>query len=236
MMAACCLIRPSVFRRRLEDLGVFLFAEADRLVRRRPAHHRVVVEREAVACPSSIDGPDTAFMMVSVHSVQRGPSPPGPTAIFSIVPSPFCCGGIEVADEAAVDPQLTEVVLRRHVAAAVPVLVADAEIRDLVGRGVTVGGALLRERRRLRGRSRYSEPVGRFMRRARADVDGEIGLGCRSAPAKSMNSCVPNVFGLDHAAPVRDSASPDDRAAGRCPCASDIRRRSSRRASARSEL
>ena len=34
--------------------------------------------------------PCQAFMIVSVHSVQRGPSPPGPTAILSIrVPS--CC-------------------------------------------------------------------------------------------------------------------------------------------------
>ena len=30
--------------------------------------------------------PCQAFMIVSVHSVHRGPSPPGPTAIFSI----FC--------------------------------------------------------------------------------------------------------------------------------------------------
>ena len=117
-------------------------------------------------------------MTVSVHSVHRGSSPPGPTAIFSI-----CCllllRRIEVADEAAVDLQLAQVVVGRHVAAAVPALVADAEIGDLVGRGMTVGGALLRQRRRLRGRQ-VLQPLGGFLRRAGADVDREVGLGCRS--------------------------------------------------------
>jgi hypothetical protein len=35
-------------------------------------------------------------MIVSVHSVQRAPSPPGPTAIFSICAAPFCCAGLKL--------------------------------------------------------------------------------------------------------------------------------------------
>ena len=59
---------------------------------------------------------------------------------------------------------------------------------------MAVGGALLRQRRRLVGRQVF-EPVGGFLRRARAHVDREIGFAHRSARTKSMNSCVPNVFG-----------------------------------------
>ena len=36
------------------------------------------------------------FMMTSVHSVQRGPPPPGPTAIFSIRRSPSRCVGLKL--------------------------------------------------------------------------------------------------------------------------------------------
>ena len=39
--------------------------------------------------------PCHAFMTVSVHSVQRGPSPPGPTAIFSIRCGSCCWAGLK---------------------------------------------------------------------------------------------------------------------------------------------
>ena len=42
-----------------------------------------------------------AFMMTSVHSVHRGPPPPGPTAIFSIRAAPSRCAGLKFRDEAA---------------------------------------------------------------------------------------------------------------------------------------
>ena len=39
--------------------------------------------------------PCHAFITVSVHSVQRGPSPPGPTAIRSMLFGSFCCAGLK---------------------------------------------------------------------------------------------------------------------------------------------
>ncbi len=35
------------------------------------------------------------FMMTSVHSVHRGPPPPGPTAILSMRSSPSRCAGLK---------------------------------------------------------------------------------------------------------------------------------------------
>ena len=39
--------------------------------------------------------PCHAFMTASVHSVQRGSPPPGPTAIFSILWGSGCCAGLK---------------------------------------------------------------------------------------------------------------------------------------------
>ena len=87
-------------------------------------------------------------MMASVHSVHRGPSPPGPTAIFSIC-CLSCCAGLKFLHEPAVDLHLANVVVGRHISAAVPAFVADAEKGDFVWSWMPVGGALLRQRRRL---------------------------------------------------------------------------------------
>src|SRR5689334_22429183 len=53
---------------------------------------------------------------------------------------------IEIPDEAAVELELREIVVRCHVAAAVPAFVADAEEGDTVRSGMAVGGAFLRKR------------------------------------------------------------------------------------------
>ena len=84
--------------------------------------------------------------------------------------------GVVVARVAREKLQLAHVIVGRHRAAAAPALVAEAEIRHPVRRGVPVGRALLRRARRLL-RGHVLEPVGRFLRGARADVDREIGLG-----------------------------------------------------------
>ena len=115
-------------------------------------------------------------MMASVQSVQRGPSPPGPTAILSI-----CCAlslllGIEVPDEAAVDLELIQIVVGRHVAATVPAFVADAKKAHLIRSRMAVGGALLRQGRRLRG-GQVFQPFGRFLRSAGADIDRQVRVG-----------------------------------------------------------
>ena len=87
---------------------------------------------------------------------------------------------IEVPDEAAVDLHLAEVVLGRHVAAAVPALVAEAQKRDLVRVLTAVGRALLAERRRRRGRH-VLEPLGPFLRRAGPEIDRQVGLAANLA-------------------------------------------------------
>src|SRR5271157_100571 len=50
--------------------------------------------------------------------------------------------GVEVPDEAAIDLELAQIVVRGHVAAAVPAFIANAQIGDFVGSGMTVGSAL----------------------------------------------------------------------------------------------
>jgi len=56
---------------------------------------------------------------------------------------------IEITNEATVDRQLSQIVLGRHVAAAIPTLVADTNHGNLVRDRVTVGGTFVREGRGL---------------------------------------------------------------------------------------
>src|SRR5215471_17089658 len=64
---------------------------------------------------------------------------------------------IEVPDEAAVTLELAQIEVRRHVAAAVPAFVADAEKGNLIWGGMTVGGALFCQRSWL-SRSQILQP------------------------------------------------------------------------------
>ena len=58
---------------------------------------------------------------------------------------------------------------------------------------MTVGGALLGQRCRLGG-GHVFQPIGRFLRSAGTDIDRDVSLGS-DLIEKSMNSCVPKVFG-----------------------------------------
>src|SRR5690242_971889 len=112
----------------------------------------------------------------------------------------FLLRRVEVADEAAIDLELACVVIGRHVAAAVPTLIADAEEGDLEGSRVAVGGALPGKRGRLR-RGQVLQPLGCFLRRAGAEVDRQISLG--SDLIKEIHELVsPERVRLDDAAPV----------------------------------
>src|SRR5215469_190427 len=82
---------------------------------------------------------------------------------------------VVIADEAAVDLHLARIILRCHVAAAVPALVANTEHLDFVGIGVAVGAPFFGERCRLCG-SHIFQPVGRFAGSARAHIHGYIRL------------------------------------------------------------
>ena len=184
----------------LQDLGVVLLAEAHRLVGRREAHHGVVVEREAVhVVPAPLAAlPRLHDRLGPLREPRLAAARPDGDLEH---PIGLLLRGVEVAREAAVDAQLAQVVLGRHVAAAVPVLVADAEEGDLVGRRAAVGGALLGERRRLRG-GQVLQPVGRFLRRARADVDRQVGLAADLLDEVDELVRAERIR-LDDAAPVR---------------------------------
>ena len=108
-------------------------------------------------------------------------------------------GRIHVPDEVAVDLELAQIVVRRHVAAATPALVADPHHADLVRVGMTVGGALLLERRGSRG-GHVLQPFGRFLRSPASDVDRDVGLA-----ADLLDEIHEFVgaegIGVDHAAP-----------------------------------
>lgn len=77
---------------------------------------------------------------------------------------------VVVPDEAAVDLELAQIVVGRHVAAAIPAFVADAEEGDLIGSRMSVYGALFRQRGQLSGRQVF-EPFRCLLRSAGADVD-----------------------------------------------------------------
>src|SRR4030095_6304624 len=76
--------------------------------------------------------------------------------------------GIKVPDKEAVDLELAQIIVSRHIAAAVPDLVADAEHRNFVRRRMTVGRPLFRERRCLRRREIF-QPFSCFLWRAGTD-------------------------------------------------------------------
>src|ERR1019366_4130098 len=84
-------------------------------------------------------------------------------------------GRIVIPDEVAVDLELTQIVVRRHVAAAAPTFVAYTHEADLVRVRVTIGGTLFSQRRRLRG-GHVLQPFGRFLRTPGSDVDRDVGL------------------------------------------------------------
>src|ERR1019366_8697029 len=67
------------------------------------------------------------------------------------------------------------VLLGGHVAAAAPVLVADAPVAHTEGRGGTVGGALLGESAS-GGLVAVLHPVAHFLGGAAAQIAGEVGL------------------------------------------------------------
>src|SRR5262249_16191461 len=107
---------------------------------------------------------------------------------------------IEVPDEPAVNLKLAQIVVGRHVAAAVPAFVADAEVSDLVGSGMTIGGAFLGQSCGLR-RGKVLQPLGCFLRGTGADVDREIRLGADLV--EEVHELVrPERVRLDHSAPV----------------------------------
>src|ERR1019366_8914570 len=99
----------------------------------------------------------------------------------------------------------------RHVAAAVPAFIAQAEQSNFVRRRMPVRCALLLERRRLRG-GHVLQPIGRFLGRARAQVDRNVSLA--TDLVDEVHEFVrPKSARLDHAAPVwvkpHDSLRPD---------------------------
>jgi hypothetical protein len=74
-----------------------------------------------------------------------------------------------------------------HVSAAVPTLSPDTEEADLVGIEMTIEGALLRQRRRLRGGS-YIQPLGYFLRNSGSNVHRDTGSAADLLNMKSMES------------------------------------------------
>src|SRR5215831_16863011 len=57
----------------------------------------------------------------------------------------FLLRRVVVSDEAAVCLHLAQIVIRRHVTAAIPALVADPQIADLIRSGMAVSSALFRQ-------------------------------------------------------------------------------------------
>src|SRR5581483_6638653 len=102
--------------------------------------------------------------------------------------------------EAAIDLELAQIIVGSHVAAAIPAFVADAQIADLEGSRMTIGAALLRQRRRLSGRNVF-QPFRRLPRSASAEVDREIGL--RADLLEEVHELMrAERVRLDYAAPV----------------------------------
>ena len=110
-------------------------------------------------------------------------------------------GWIEVADEVAVDLELAQIIVRRHVAAAVPAFVADAEIADLIGSGMTIGGTFLGQGCRLRG-GQVFQPLRCFPRNSRPNVGRDVSVGANLV--KEIHELVASEsIRLDYTAPVR---------------------------------
>ena len=141
---------------------------------------------------------------------------------------PLC--RIHIENEAAVHFHQAHVVVGRHRPAAVPALVADAEESDFVGLRMSVGGTLFGKGRRRRG-GHVLQPLGGLLRRAGADVDGDV---------RRAADLLDEIHELIGAKGIVSITSPQAEltVAGRCRagrslCASDTGRRSSRPASGR---
>src|SRR6516165_1410917 len=152
----------------LEDLAVLGFAESYGCERRRPVPDGVRVHRKA------IDVPTPFAILIGLHDGFR---PIGPLAFAAaradrnlahLLLVLLC--RVEVPDEAAVDLELAEIVVERHIAAAAPTFVADTEIADPIGLSMTVSGAFLGQRRRL-SRGQILQPFGGFPWSTGADID-----------------------------------------------------------------
>src|SRR4029078_12880462 len=83
--------------------------------------------------------------------------------------------GIEVTDKTTVNLHLAEIVVRCHVAAAIPAFVADTEVGDDVRIWMNVSSAFFRQRCSLR-RGHVFEPFRRFLRSAGSHIDGQVCL------------------------------------------------------------
>src|SRR5690606_33914942 len=96
------------------------------------------------------------------------------------------------------------VFVRRHQAAAVPTLIADAHHGHAVGRGVAIGGAQLGQRGRLVG-GHVFHPVLCLGHAAGADVERDIGLGA-DLLGEVHELVGAEGVGVDHVAPGRIDA------------------------------
>ena len=133
--------------------------------------HRVVVHGK------TIDVPTPRVLLIGLHDGFR---PIGPSrAVAARTHGDLqhlllvLLRGIEVPDEATVYLHLANVVVGRHVAAAIPAFVTDAEKGDFVGNWMPVGGTFFLQRRRCCGRHIF-QPLGRLLGSSGADVDGDI--------------------------------------------------------------
>ena len=199
MMAACVATMSSIWSVDLENLGVLLLAKPGGRVRRRPLHHGVVVERQAVDVPA----PRVPLPGLHDDLGPLGPAWPVAAGTHGDVQHPVgavLLRRVEVPDEAAVDLELVQVVLGCHVSTAVPALVPDPEVGDPPGVRASVGRALLGQGGRLVG-GHVLEPLRGLPGRPRADVDGEVGL--TADLLHEVHELVEaEGVGLGHAAPV----------------------------------
>src|SRR6185437_1889943 len=72
---------------------------------------------------------------------------------------------VEIMDKAAVDLELAQVVIGRHIPATIPAFVANAKKADLVRSRMTIGSSLLFQCRWLPS-GHVFKPVGSFVRSA----------------------------------------------------------------------
>ena len=107
---------------------------------------------------------------------------------------------VEIPDEAAIHLELAEIVIGRHVAAAIPAFVTNAEIADLIRSRMTVRSALLGEGSRLSG-GHVLQPFRGFARSPGANVNGDVGLRADLVEEIHEFMC-PKGVRLDHPAPV----------------------------------
>ena len=107
---------------------------------------------------------------------------------------------MEVARKAAVVLHLAGVVVRRHVAAAIPALISQTEYGQLPGLRMAVGSALLRQRGGQRA-GHVLQPVCGLLRRPGTDVDGNERRGTDLANEVHVFVRAESVR-LGHSAPV----------------------------------